>query len=413
MRKSFRVLGMLSWLGFLGVGGAVVLGIASERVGEHRSSEYGRAYHRFERSWGGEIGVPPAKFYVERTYTVEEYDVKAQQYRDVVKKELIQLIPVSLDITAALDYGEQDRNWLTFNAFTAQSRDVYRIRNGTRHAGRLLIQTAKPSRAHLMYDYEIVASGEPSRAYRPGKERIALLDRFEPGQEQTVAVSYGTKGMDVFKYDLSAYQHSTIGSLRGVIHLNTDAFHVYRFGLPHTRQATDAGVDLHFETKRFATTQDMGVSFISKNTYLDHVQSLLQCSMVSPIFFLLTIFVFAQVRGLRFSGLHYLFITLIAVFYFLFVAYLIRFFGVWTTFGLAAVLTALMHLVYCPGVFGWSFAIRVAGVYLALLTVVFSLIFLMPVFRGVLFLGLLFFLALSVMVCISRSDISRWPLLES
>jgi hypothetical protein len=103
---------------------------------------------------------------------------------------------------------------------------------------------------------------------------------------------------------------------------------------------------------------------------------------------------------------------MIDVFYYLFVAYLIRFFGIIPTFAMSIVLTAVMFLVYCPNVLGWRFAGRVAGVYLFLLTVIFSLIFLMPIFRGLMFVILIFLVFMSIMIFVSRSDISKWPIMN-
>jgi 5-bromo-4-chloroindolyl phosphate hydrolysis protein len=55
---------------------------------------------------------------------------------------------------------------------------------------------------------------------------------------------------------------------------------------------------------------------------------------------------------------------------------------------------------------------RITGVYLFLLTVVFSLIFMMPIFRGLLFVILVFAVFLSLMIFISRSDLSKWPIVS-
>ena len=45
------------------------------------------------------------------------------------------------------------------------------------------------------------------------------------------------------------------------------------------------------------------------------------------------------------------------------------------------------------------------------LTVIFSLIFMMPIFRGLLFVILIFLVFMSIMSFVSRSDISKWPIL--
>jgi hypothetical protein len=71
-----------------------------------------------------------------------------------------------------------------------------------------------------------------------------------------------------------------------------------------------------------------------------------------------------------------------------------------------------MFFLYAPNVFGRWFAFRVVGVYLFLLTVVFSLIFLMPIFQGLLFVILIFVIFMSIMVFVGRSDISKWPIMS-
>ena len=157
---------------------------------------------------------------------------------------------------------------------------------------------------------------------------------------------------------------------------------------------------------------DMGVTFLAKQRYLDQIQSLMNYSPMSLILFLVVIFFFSQIYAVKFNAFHYLFLGMIDVFYYLFVAYLIRFLGIIPTFGIAIALTAAMFFLYCPNVFGWRFASRVAGVYLFLLTVVFSLIFLMPIFRGLLFVILIFLIFMSIMIFVSRSDISKWPIVR-
>ena len=82
------------------------------------------------------------------------------------------------------------------------------------------------------------------------------------------------------------------------------------------------------------------------------------------------------------------------------------------TFGISIALTAAMFFLYAPNVFGRQFAFRVVGVYLFLLTVVFSLIFLMPIFQGLLFVVLIFVIFMSIMVFVARSDISKWPIVS-
>jgi len=411
MNKAARVFWMLVWLGGLAIAGSVILTIAASRVGEHKSSTYGRAYAQFQDSWGGEIGIVPPRFALERTYAVRQYNSTSKQYEMQVRTEEFPLIPHSIVIDSTVDYGEQERGLLRFNAFEASSVETYVIPNETEYAGKLLVHLANPENANLMYDFSVTLPEQGGKVLRPLMgDSILVVPEFGSGEQTKVIIAYATKGMDVYKYNLSAYQRNVIESLKARIALNTHDFQIYRFGLPHDIDLTPTGANIRFEIRDFSTTQDLGIAFDSRQAYLDQIQSLMSYSPISLLLYLGAVFLFSQIEALRFNVFHYLFIAAINVFYFLFVAYLIRFFGVGVIFGISIALTAAMFLVYCPNVLGWRFAGRIAGPYLFALTVIFSLVFMMPIFRGILFVTLVFLIFMSIMISVSRSDISRWPI---
>ena len=413
MNTSTRIFGMLVWVGGLALAGSIVLALTAARVGEQKSSTYGNAYAQFQSSWGGEIGIIPPEFSLQRTYKESQFNSVSQQYDEVTRTESFILVPKSIKINSVINYGEQERDLLIFNAFEAQNTETYVVSNNSAYAGAFQIKVTKPENANLMYDYTIKLPSKNNLVVRPVMEKtVALLPDLAVGEEIEVVITYTTKGMDVFKYNLSAYQKEVVGGLQATISLNTKDFDIYRFGLPHETKPTASGADVQFTVDDFSTTQDMGVTFLAKQRYLDQIQSLMNYSPMSLILFLVVIFFFSQIYKVKFNAFHYLFLAMIDVFYYLFVAYLIRYFGIFPTFSISIVLTAIMFLLYCPNVFGWHFASRVAGVYLFLLTVVFSLIFLMPIFRGLLFVVLIFLIFMSIMIFVSRSDISKWPIVS-
>jgi hypothetical protein len=406
MRKAIPI---LIWLGILLFAGSIILTGATSRVGEQRSSTYGNAYHKFQNSWGGEIGVIPPTFLLERTYQEKVYSDDLKEYKLVDKVQQFPLIPNTINLTSTVNYGEQETDWLVFNAFEVQSQDRYIIPNGTKYTGKFLVTLTKPDNANLMYDYTIYLPATET-TLRPASTSTVLSNQFQPGEDVEVVINYTTKGMDTFKYNLSAYQHNVVQKLQADIELNTPSFEVYRFGLPHEITPQANGAKITFDIDDFSTNQDLGITFLSKQMYLDQLQTMLSYSPLSLAMYLMAVLIFSQVQAVHFNAFHYLFIGIINVFYFLFVAYLIRFFGVPASFSIAALLTAGMFMVYCPNVFGWRFASRIAGPYLFALTVLYSLIFLMPVFQGLLFVSLVFLIFISIMIPIGRSDISKWRL---
>jgi len=411
MKAAGRIFWMLVWLGGLAIAGSIVFVLTASRVGEHKSSTYGYAYFLFQEGWGGEIGIIPPEFALERTYIETKYNKDAKQYEDTEKTERYTLVPRSISIDTDLDYGEKKWGALVFNAFEVHNEEIYSLMNTTEYTGAFQVKVTKPDNANLLYDYTIAVPSKGNLVVRPVMNgTVVVLPEMEPGEQVEVIITYSTKGMDIYKYNLSAYQNNVIQGLEAEIKLNTSDYNIYREGLPHTEEKTADGATLQFTVKDFSTTQDMGVAFLERQRYLDQIQSLMNFSPLSLALFLLVVFLFSQIYSVKFNPLHYLFLGTINVFYFLFVAYLIRFFGVFLTFGLSIVLTAAMFALYAPNVFGRRFAFRVAGTYLFLLTVIFSLIFMIPIFQGLLFVVLIFVIFMSIMIFVSRSDISKWPI---
>jgi inner membrane protein involved in colicin E2 resistance len=387
--------------------------LTSARVGEHKSSTYGYAYFLFQEGWGGEIGIVPPEFALERTYTESQYNKNAEQYEEIEKTERYALVPQSISIDTELNYEEKIRSLLTFNAFEVHNKETYVIVNTTDYAGELQVKVTKPENANLLYDYTITIPSMGGLVIRPVMNTsVVLIPDFDVEEQVDIIITYSTKGMDIYKYNLSAYQNNVIQKLTAKIKLNTQDYNIYREGLPHTEDRTADGSTLTFTVNDFSTTQDMGVAFLEKQMYLEQIQRVLNYSPMSLGLFLLVVFVFSQIFVVKFNPFHYLFLAMIDVFYFLFVAYIIRFFPVLPTFVISIALTTAMFLMYAPNVFGKWFAFRVAGVYLFLLTVVFSLIFLMPIFQGLLFVILIFVIIMSIMVFVGRSDISKWPIVS-
>jgi len=414
MKASTRIFGMLVWLGGLAVAGSVILALTAARVGEQKSSTYGYAYTLFQQGWGGEIGIVPPTFSLQRNYIEQQFNNDSKQYEDVKKSERFTLVPQSINIDTNLDYAEKIWDLLTFNAFEVHNMETYKVVNTSAYTGELQVKVTKPENANILYDYTITIPSKDNLVVRPVMDgSVVLLPEMKAGEQVDVIITYSTKGMDVYKYNLSAYQNNVIQGLEATIKLNTQEYNIYREGLPHTTDmASDGSSMLQFTVKDFSTTQDMGVAFLEKQMYLDRVQSLMRYSPVSLAIFLVVVFLFSQIFAVKFNAFHYLFLGMIDVFYYLFVAYLIRFFGIIPTFGISIVLTAAMFFLYAPNVFGRQFAFRIVGVYLGLLTIIFSLVFLIPIFQGLLFVVLIFMVFMSVMVFVGRSDISKWPIVS-
>ncbi|PJZ68362.1 hypothetical protein CH373_05990 [Leptospira perolatii] len=415
--KLFKI---FLWLFLIALTSSLILAMASDRIGEHKSSTFGKAYADFKASWGGEIGIILPKFIRKKKAEEKVWDAKSGNYVPTQTFLDTVLTPDSIQLSANLDYKEQSFSWLNFNAFEASNEEIYVIQNSTKETfplylnlQSLLFVDVLLSGASLYTDFvlEIHNKNKVLTDIRFNEPALIWSD-FKPGESLEVRLKYKVKGIDVFRYLTSEYRNSIIKKLNAKIIVNSDEFELYRFGLSHRIVKENGKTIVSFNLENFTTTEDIGISFLQANQYLDRVESLVARSPLACIVFILVIFVFSQVQKIRFNYLHYLFLVSILVFYYLYVTYLIRFIGIWPTFLISGVLTGIMFYVYAPRVFGKDFAYKIILPSLGSLTVLLSAVFLLPIFRGLLFITIMFVFFVVIMVAIARSKVDDWPIFE-
>ncbi|EMJ65246.1 MULTISPECIES: hypothetical protein [Leptospira] len=407
-----HIFGSLIWFLFLSFCGSLTLIFASQRVGEQKSSTYGAVYEDFKKSWGGETSIPPIQFFFMKKIVENEYNIETKIEKSIVRIEEIPVIPNSIEYQADINYDEQSKGWLSFNAFEAVHFDTYYLINEDGAAGDLYMRLVKPNENALLKDIHVAVDGiSKDNVFKILGEPFLLQKNFHLGSRIKLETRYTEKGMETLKYSISAYEHHILSSLKATFHVNTPEFEVYQLGLSHSIESDPKGGKwIRFDLKNFATSQDLGISFQSKSAYLDRIENLVSTSPLSLILFISVIFVFTQIQKIKFHPIHYLFYSIICIFYFLFVTYLIRFVGVFPSFGLAGLLTGVMFILYSPNVLGWEFSLKILAPYLATLTLALSVVFLLPVFKGITFVTLVFLVCISIMLSISKSKIEDWPI---
>jgi len=400
-----RRLGLWVWVLGLVVAGSAVLLVAGSRVGEHQASSFGQAYREFQASWGGAIDISPPQFSLVHRFTVQEPNAILQDWVEVEKTETTSVLPQEVRLHTRLAFREQQRGWLSFRTFEADSRDRYVVSNPSGRAGSLRVELQQPPGASILHGYTIVLPGLEDEPLRPAiGQPFTLLEVLEPGQSAEIEIRYSTKGMDRWRFLLSDWQDQVLPSFEALVEIDTPRFRLWRFGIPHTIERRDDGATVTFAVEDFTTNQDLGVSFQAVRQTMDRVQQAVLAAPVSLVLLLALVGVFARRSNRRFLAVHALFLTVFQVFFFLFVTYLVRFFGPAASIALAACITVIMFLASFPWLLGRRLAFTVALPSLLVLSAGHSLLFLLPMFRGLAFLGLVFLVCLVLMVVVSRLE---------
>lgn len=392
------------------IGGIIILLITASRVGEHKASTFGEAYNNFEKSWGGEILVAPPKFFIRKYRWVSEIEngitIRKKKLQDT------EIFPEDITLNTSLDYSEQFLEWIPFNAYEASSKDLFNIINTTKDSGDLVIEFNMPQRANLMNKVELYLNTNQKKRTININKRMVIISSFSPGDSTSVGLNYSVKGMDTYQYKLSGYSENVTGNLTALFKVNSPKYQVYQFGIPHTVKEIEEGSEILFSMKNFTSTQSLGIVFYNRIMHIDKMEKMMYYSPIGLALFMLVIFFYSQIKNKRISGIHYIFIAVIYVFYFLFIAYLIRFFGVWLSVSISTVLTFFLSILYFPKVFGKTFFLNIIVPHLLVLTFVFTLIFLMPVFQGISFLVINFLILVTLMLTITNSEITDWQIMN-
>ena len=398
------------WLLLVWFVATVALVVAGSRVGANANTTYGSAEQEFEASWGGHIALDPPRFWLDRQYTEQVVDKDLKAWVTMARTERIPLLPTNVVLTADIRSGVQRSGWLTFDAYEVRCKDTYTIRNTSGYAGSLLVEVDRPEAAALVYDYTLAVAGELVPEVRLGAPFPVVAD-FAVGAERPVNITLSTKGVETYQYALSNWKDQVLPHLDATLTVDSDRFSLLRFGLPHTRSVAGPVTTVHFDVGQFSSNEDLGITFAATTQSLDRVAELVGSAPIAVGLFLAVLFVWSQLLRARFNAFFYLFAALTPATYFLFLSYAVRYFGLVASFSLSAGMMLALFALTVPSALGRSFALRVALPYLLVLTLGFSGIFLLPVFKGVAFLGFAFVVGLSVLVPVARANLARWPII--
>jgi inner membrane protein involved in colicin E2 resistance len=392
------------WVLIIVVMGSIALLITSARIGQQNDTTYGNVYRSFVGSWGGEISMSPASFYFEETYKEQG------TYNEITKTREHAVLPDSIAVNSVINLDKKREGLIAFNSFHVDIDNEYILTNNTPFRENLLINFKRPTNASILYDYFVVIDGKVIASEFNFDEPFVLLSEFGENQKVKINIQFKTKGIDVFKYKLTVYNKYVVQSFKAVFDINTPAYNLLQFGLPHEIIKNGKNEQLVIEMSNFSTNQDVGISFVSIINDLDQIERLIKFSPVSLCLFILLVFILSQMKAVQFHPIHYLFIAIINVFYFLFISYIIRFFNIFPTLAFAFLLTSIMYVLYIPNATNKNFAFKTLAPYHFALTTILSVIFLLPMYRGVSLIILLFIIFLSIMIPIGKSDFSKWPI---
>jgi inner membrane protein involved in colicin E2 resistance len=403
---------LILWVFFIVLAGSAALLITSLRVSQQNNTTYGNFFFIFTGSWGGEISIIPSNFYFEESYIEKIERVDKGGITEITESKKTRehhLVPDSMVVNSTINLDKRREGLVIFNSYIVDITNEYILTNNTEFRDNLLIKFNRPVNASILNDYLVVINDKAITAEFPINEPFVLLSEFDQDQTVKITIGFKTKGIDVLKYNLSVYNKYIIKSFKGFFNINTSGYNLLQSGLPHEITKNGKHEQLAIEMNNFNTNQDVGISFVSTINDLDQIERLIRFSPVPLCLFMILVFILSQMNNITFHSVHYLFFAIINIFYFLFISYIIRFFNIFSTLFFAFLLTSIMYILYIPNVTNKKFAFRILAPYHFALTTILSVIFLLPIYRGVSLIIFLFLIFLSIMVPIGKSDFSKWP----
>ena len=403
----FRGVLLLAWFGLVAVVGTIVLWVASSRVGEGEASSYGAAWTEFTSSWGGQIVAEPPSFELSWVEQVEKTDAVLKERVTVAEPRSATLPVVAVTLSADVEHSYQEYATLSFNAFASKHADSYRVQNDTPNVGALSVRFPWPAGAASLTDYTVVVGGTPVAGPRLN-DGFVLVPEVFPGDEVEVAITWATKGADAFTYRLSSFRNRILPKFSAEIRVDTDRFSLLRFGLDQRRGVEDGRSVVRIDLANVSTTQDVGLRFASQRSDLAYVRRVMAHSPGALCLFLALLATASQSARLRPSPIHVVTMATVHLTFFVFLAYMVRWWSVAVASGAALALSLGLALLFGPGAFGWRFTLRVLLPMVALFTGGFCALFALP---SVAELAAFFLASVALLFVMSRSDPRQWPVL--
>lgn len=342
----------------LGVAGWLILGSTST----FRSAGLGSSLHYQVRNlWGGPVLQQAPQFYVKVPGS----------------KRVRHILPVANSIKADLNLQHRRKGLLWYSTFTVDFDATYRIKNEDPVVQKVHLNFMLPSSSATYDKFSVWLDEELHEVQLDSAQGIREIIELNPGEQRSLRVSYRTRGLDEWSYQLVGKQ-ARVKNLFMQVYTNFQDVDFSQTSLsPMMTEVLENGTLLTWQADDLLTSQGVGVVMPE---LVNPGPLSARMSFFAPVcllFFFVLVTALGVLRRVEIHPMHYLFVTAGFFAFHLLFAYLIDLINVHLAFLLSAGVSLGLVTFYLSNAldhrFPWKWAMTGQFLYLVLFSYSFFL----------------------------------------
>ncbi|MBT4497702.1 MAG: hypothetical protein HOC74_08270 [Gemmatimonadetes bacterium] len=296
------------------------------------------------------------------------------------ERNFLPLLSSRIDVDLQLDHRRKGLLW--YSTYRVDFDAAYRVENSTPEPRRLIFDFPLPS-SQAVYDGFTLAVGDtevPAPTILSGRLLHAL--QLQPGQSQTLRLSYRSQGLDEWRYRFGN-QTEKVDDFQLTVHTDFDRIDFPRQTIsPLQEETTATGWKLIWRYDRLLTGADLGLALPQKLNPGPWVSQVCFAAPISLFLFFFLLFLITTIGEIRLHPMHYFFIGAAFFSFHLLLAYLVDHLSIHASFAICSLVSLFLVVSYVRLVVGLRFALIRVGLAQVIYQVLFSCTFFFPGYTG-------------------------------
>lgn len=326
--------------------------------------------------WGGPHLQPAPEAWVARpTETVETVVEKDASGRDVsrqVRKASLQWVPAPLVRTAAdvtLDLEQRQKGLLWWDTYTVDFRGTYAFANPDEVDRQVRVRFTFPAQHAIYDDFSFLVDGQPAARSGDLTKEVESLASLGPDGQLTLTVGYRSRGLDDWRYAMSAEGVAEARDFVLTAHTNVRGIDFPPGTMsPTSRVESGDGWLLTWRFSNLVTGQAIGIDLPARQNPGPLAARITFFAPVSLLFFLAVMVVLDVLSRDSLHPMNYVFVSAAFFAFHLLMAYLVDHVSMHAAFAAAALVSAGLVASYLRAVGGlpdrWWQAVLAQALYL-------------------------------------------------
>jgi inner membrane protein involved in colicin E2 resistance len=320
------------------------------------------------------------------TYHVEKTSTLNDKGRRVVQEVEVNdpVSPTKNRVNADIKLEPRRKGLLWYSTYKVRFAGDYSFLNKFQDKRKFHVKFTFPTNEAIYDSASLTVNGKQVEPSGDLSQGIATTVTLDPGQAASVHMSYGTQGMDTWKYGFA--QESAVTNVRDFeanIHTNCrDVDFPVGCVSPTDKPPDGDGLNLQWKYENLISGFNIGVKMPQKLNPGPFAAKLSYFAPLSLLFFFAVLLIIGAVKHVRLHPMHYLFLAAGFFSFHLLFSYMVDHVMPFYSFLISSAVSLLLVITYLRLVVDWKFAVFQAGLWQFVFLVLFTYAFFFEGYTG-------------------------------